>query len=164
MKKIIISILTIVSLTSLFTPLLTLAAPFFKDKEVLHEIPAVTDDPITKSIKLNTHYRINKITGTDLSYTRYVNGVMDMSKENKTVSTTVFDDNKKYAVSDVEYLPITLGWNAATKKWSITSDMFFTKSDAAAALTDFVFAPLDMNGKPWGIKVDDAALVRKSKM
>lgn len=163
MKKIFFTLLSLSLVLSILLPIKTSAA-FFKDKEVIYEIPQMKDDPIIKARKLSTHYRINKVTGMNVSFTKYVNGVLDINFENKTTSTSFFDDNRKYAVVDVEYIPVTVAWNSVTKKWGISTEIFFTKSDASAALTDFIFAPMDSNGKPWVLKIDDVSLVKKSKM
>lgn len=163
MKKIFFALLVVFISLPLLLPTKASAA-FFKDKEVIYEIPKMKDDPIIKARKLSTHYRINKVSGMNVSFTKYVNGVLDFNFENKTTSTSFFDDNMKYAVVDVEYIPITLAWNSVTKKWGISTEIFFTKSDASFALTDYVFAPTDSNGKPWVLKIDDVSLVKKSKM
>lgn len=164
LKKILSSIIALSAISILLSPFVVKAAPFFKDKEVIYEIPTMKDDPLTAQKKLNTHYRINKIRGTDVSYTKYYNGVMNINEENKIVSSTIFDDNKKFKVVDVEYLPVTVIWDKATKKWSISTEIFFTKAEARLAASTTMFAPPDASGKPWVIKIDDPKLAAISKM
>lgn len=163
LKKLLSSVIAVSAIGVLLVPFLVQAAPFFKEKEVIYEIPTMKDDPLTAQKKINTHYRINKISGMDVSYTKYYNGVMNINEENKVVSSTVFDDNKKFKVVNVEYLPITVIFDEKTKKWSISTEIFFTKADAMLAASSTMFAPPDASGKPWVVKVDDPKLVIKSK-